>query len=531
MSASREKQKRTEIREGGLEPIKRKATPKSDTSRKLTVSVIATILVLLVVVFFVYASGTLHKNVAVLTVGGTRVTPAEYNYHYVSQTWNTYNMYYNYFGSAVFDPSQKLSEQEYSEDTSWADYINQATTETLTTILKQYNLAVQNGTQLTEEDRTSIDDSMKALQSNASSQGMTIQRYLDAVYGQGITADKLRTYMERALLASRWEQDKRATFTYNDADLEAYYAEHRTDFDRVTYESHTFDGVLTEGSDEQKAAFYNEVKALADEMLNSVTTPESFNAKAAEYKVRYDAIAAQYAPVVEDEDASGEEAADEESEEELPVVVTLREDTKYSSVSDETAKTWLFDGARVKGDKTSLESDDQKITLYSFINKSRDETPATYDVRHILASFESEDPTEEQKEAAKTRAEDILQRWKDGPATEESFGELANAESDDQSGNVTDGGIYEDLTSSTNFVAPFKEWYLDPVRKPGDTGIIETEYGYHVMYFIKSEGIGWSDQAKSTMVNAAYSASFEEATKDMKVVEGAFGKYLTNIGK
>ena len=30
----------------------------------------------------------------------------------------------------------------------------------------------------------------------------------------------------------------------------------------------------------------------------------------------------------------------------------------------------------------------------------------------------------------------------------------------------------------------FDSWCFDESRKPGDTGIVESEYGYHVMYFV-----------------------------------------------
>ena len=33
-------------------------------------------------------------------------------------------------------------------------------------------------------------------------------------------------------------------------------------------------------------------------------------------------------------------------------------------------------------------------------------------------------------------------------------------------------------------VKNFEDWCFDSSRSVGDTGIIETEYGYYVMYFI-----------------------------------------------
>ena len=69
--------------------------------------------------------------------------------------------------------------------------------------------------------------------------------------------------------------------------------------------------------------------------------------------------------------------------------------------------------------------------------------------------------------------------------TEDGFAELAKTHSVD--GNAKDGGIYTDLTSDTNFVPEFKNWYLDESRVPGNSGLVKTTYGYHLMYFIGSE--------------------------------------------
>ena len=33
-------------------------------------------------------------------------------------------------------------------------------------------------------------------------------------------------------------------------------------------------------------------------------------------------------------------------------------------------------------------------------------------------------------------------------------------------------------------VTNFNDWCFDESRQPGDHGIVETEYGYHIMYFV-----------------------------------------------
>ena len=49
-------------------------------------------------------------------------------------------------------------------------------------------------------------------------------------------------------------------------------------------------------------------------------------------------------------------------------------------------------------------------------------------------------------------------------------------------------------------VESFDAWCFDSARKPGDTGIVKTNYGYHVMYFVGANTV-WQEQAKSDMLS------------------------------
>ena len=117
------------------------------------------------------------------------------------------------------------------------------------------------------------------------------------------------------------------------------------------------------------------------------------------------------------------------------------------------------------------------------------------DVRHILIQPEggvkAEDGkttvyTEEAWNAAYAKAESILNQWLAGEKTEASFGALANEHSQDRNGNVTNGGLYVDIYLS-QMVKEFEEWCFEPGRQKGDYGIVKTEYGYHIMYFVHSD--------------------------------------------
>lgn len=116
---------------------------------------------------------------------------------------------------------------------------------------------------------------------------------------------------------------------------------------------------------------------------------------------------------------------------------------------------------------------------------------AIVNVRHILICPEGGETdaqtgavtyTQEQWDACYAKTEGIFNDWKAGEATEESFAKLANEKSED-GGSNTNGGLYTGITKDTSFVEPFLNWCMDETRKVGDTGIVKTEYGYHIMYF------------------------------------------------
>lgn len=94
------------------------------------------------------------------------------------------------------------------------------------------------------------------------------------------------------------------------------------------------------------------------------------------------------------------------------------------------------------------------------------------------------------------KAGKYLQEYLDGDKTEDSFAALADKYSDDTSTVKSEdssaastsgstGGLISDMDTG-EYVAPFEAWAYDESRQPGDTGIIESEYGYHVMYYVST---------------------------------------------
>ncbi len=156
------------------------------------------------------------------------------------------------------------------------------------------------------------------------------------------------------------------------------------------------------------------------------------------------------------------------------------------------------------------------------------------DVRHILckvdsASLDKESETYEQdlqalKDAAKAQAEELLAQWQSGEATEESFAALASEKSQDP-GSAADGGLIPAVASDSNYVDTFKNWCLEDGRQVGDTGIVESEYGYHIMYCVSMEPY-WQYQATTDLKGNAISEWRAQQTADYTVEQGSGMKYV-----
>ena len=125
-------------------------------------------------------------------------------------------------------------------------------------------------------------------------------------------------------------------------------------------------------------------------------------------------------------------------------------------------------------------------------------------VRHILIKPAETNDDGTYTDAAWTEAEkkanQILNDWKAGEHTEESFAFLA-AENSEDPGSAENGGLYEDIYPG-QMVDSFDAWCFDAARKPGDTGIVKTDYGYHIMYFSSTgEHAYWYACAESDYLN------------------------------
>ena len=131
-------------------------------------------------------------------------------------------------------------------------------------------------------------------------------------------------------------------------------------------------------------------------------------------------------------------------------------------------------------------------------------------VRHILIQPEDTESDESWAEA-EAEAQRIYDEWKAGEATEESFADLATEYTQDP-GSQTAGGLYEDVYPG-QMVTEFNDWCFADGRAVGDSGIVKTSYGYHIMFFSgEGEGVYWKTAVDTLMRNEKVTEMLAEIT-------------------
>ena len=131
-------------------------------------------------------------------------------------------------------------------------------------------------------------------------------------------------------------------------------------------------------------------------------------------------------------------------------------------------------------------------------------------VRHILIQPEDTESDESWAEA-EAEAQRIYDEWKAGEATEESFADLATEYTQDP-GSQTTGGLYENVYPG-RMVTEFNDWCFADGRAVGDSGIVKTSYGYHIMFFSgEGEGVYWKTAVDTLMRNEKVTEMLAEIT-------------------
>ena len=503
MSASSKKKLRKELNAAAMTE-KQLQEQKEAKKLRLYTGIFAAVIVVMILVVAasrIGSSGIIPRSTTALTVGGTKVSAAELNHYYIDSVNNFLGSYGEYVSMFGLDTTKALDEQFYNEaeEQTWSDYFLETATASVKNMYAVYNAAKAEGFQLSEDGKASVDATVENLKMYATLYGFgSADSYIAAMYGEGCNEKTFRQYAEVQMIAQEYAAAKNESLTYDDAALRAEEAENFNAYSAFSYNyCYLANSAFYQGgtedengnktySDEEKEAGRVAAEAAAN-TLAAATTAEELDAAIAALELASTTKSTrcdkqQYAsvPAALLEWVTGERKAGD-------ITVIPNESTTHNHA----------EGEECTGDDGTTVVNGYYVVLF---DSKDDNLNELVNVRHILVSFEggTTDETtgavtysDEEKAKAKAAADEILAAFEAGEKTEEAFAALATEKTTD-TGSKENGGLYENVYPG-QMVQAFNDWCFDASRKTGDTAIVETEYGYHVMYFVGNSGVTYRD--------------------------------------
>jgi len=424
----------------------------------------------------------------VLTIDGISFNTTEFEFFYNSEIMEYTNFMSQFQGMGGMLPEENISltKQVYStdpetgEDVTWAEMFISGTTERLISLVKVYNVAIENGFELSDYDKEAIEEELSMMSFQAMMRGFpTIESFLKQIYGNSINEAIYLQMQEFAAIASAYSVHVRDSFEYSDATIAEYYADNVNDLDVISYRQFLISVERPDENDFASDAEFDaalldaaeDARSKATEIAENINSEPDFIESAGEYNEFY---------------------SDPYS--------TLR--MTQGSRLDVSARDWLLDASRKYGDTTTIDTD-QGTNIIMFVNRD-DNDYRTVGMMQILILREKIDPmdfpegefdpgyilaVEQAEREATDTAMELHAKFKAAGETLEAFNELMLEYTDD----ITEDGAYSNIARfsyqsdyfySMKVVPEIEDWLFDEGRVVGDFELIHSnEHGYHLLYF------------------------------------------------
>jgi len=501
MSASSKKKLRKAEQEANLTERQLK---ENKEAKKLKIQSIAfTVLIIAIAVIALVSVvwnlidnlGLIPKWTTAVTIGEHKLNCVELNYYYryavsyfLQNSGNSVETAYALYGVNLYDPLDQ--QQYYEEDKMWSDYFIEQAIELAILDYTFADMANAEGYKLPTEEADSIATELLLIESNAEQDGYTMDEYVRKYYGNGADYETYKAFLYRNALAESYRLHKVENYPVPEDQITSYGSENYDKYSSFTYNYYSFsysdfltggttdDSGNTTYSDEENKAAEAAAKEAA-ELLAKATTVEEFDKAIANLSINKD--------------------------KETAPTSTAQTDVLYDDVP-ENYREWIAEKDRVAGDTkiadkmTTTITDDVTtetasgyiVVLYGSRNDNEDKLD---NVHQIFVPIENDEVTGERPsdteigayfEVAEETANQILTHWKENGATKELFIELAAQESGDT--EAVDGlyenlSRYDDFSSSEVFANKLRDWALEPERKLGDTEVLSSDWGYHILYY------------------------------------------------
>ncbi len=406
--------------------------------------------------------------------------------------YDTYYYYQNTYGDTLLsyyfgiDTSVALQDQYYDEESgvTWFDvFLDDALNNGFLVAMAICEAALDDGIELNEVDKKFIDSEIAEINSLAEEEGKTFEKYVTELYGEGVTEQDIRSTLEIYRLANKKLYKDYEITQITDEQIEEYVSQDPDYYlcRDVVY----FTLKLSNETDK------NEVIKTYAEKLASATTTAEFDAYAQEF------INSGYCVDVSEETSS------------VPTVLNA----SYQNTTADDEKTdfekWLFAEDTAVNSAYVVENSTDYMVYMAVSELARDmsETRNMYHIRFSSDIYDSESN-------AALVANNTYDAWVENGSDLEEFKSLALKYTTDYATAYT-GGYYANVAQG-DLTAELDTWLFDESRAAGDSAVIKTEYGVHIIYY---EGEGepyWKVPVIQTLkdeITAEMMAEYQELYK------------------
>ena len=384
-----------------------------------------------------------EKNTVVATMGEYQLTNSQLNVYYwmeVLDFLNYWGSYASYFG---LDYTKPLDEQLYDKETgqSWQQFFLQSALDNWHHDYAMFLEAEKAGFVMEKDYQDYLDGLYASLMETATKEGFTgVDDMLQVDMGAGADYQSYSYYLNAYYKGNLYFNANYEKISVTLEEIEAYYEKNKDTLES-NYGVNKDSGYL---ADVQYLMFFPE--GGTKENLGTATFDEAAFSAA---QVKAQAVLDQWIA----------EGATEEG--------FLKLVEQYGAETNTTGAAADYKG----------------LPQYDM---------SEVDIRHILLVPEggTKDAngktvyTDAEWEACRQKAQAMLDQWVADGADEAVFINLAKEHSQD--GNAKDGGIYKNVTKGY-MVAEFDAWIFDPSREYGDYGLVKTQHGYHLMFFVHGD--------------------------------------------
>ena len=521
MSASSKKKLRKELNAAAMTEKQLQEQKETKKLRLYTTifAVAIAVMILVVIVSRVFGTGLIPRSTTALTVGESEISAAELNHYYIDSVNNFLTQAGDMVSLFGLDTTKALDEQFYSEadELTWADYFLDQATASAQNMYAVYNAAKAEGYTLSEDAKANIDATVENMALYATMYGFgSTDSYITAMYGEGCNEKTFRQYAEVQMIAQEYAVAKNESLTYDDAAIRA-----EDEKDPAAYSNFTYNYAYLAASKFYEGGTKNEdgTTTYSDEEMEAGRAAAEAAANTLMAATNIAELDAAYAALEINVEVENAKSTRQDKVQYANVTTAIREWVTASErkagdialIPSEYTSHNHADGEECTGDNDTKSVSGYYVVLFE---GKDDNLTELVNVRHILVSYEGGTTDEatgtttysdEEKAKAKTAAEEILAAFEAGEKTEEAFAALATEKTTDP-GSKENGGLYENVYPG-QMVTAFNDWCFDAARVSGDTAIVETEYGCHVMYFVGNSDMTYRDfMIESTLRNADLSA-------------------------